>query len=1659
MKQLSVKRKIMLLILILLLGIKVMSCDGGLDIGSMLGCESSEGFRTLDWGEYPPDDKMYNLGMARVTRSGFDYISQNGIPLIEAAMGGSLTVPLDEVDLFICKVCNGGCELPINISSIMVEPVWPDKLHATITLPATTINNPWISLPSGCCILGGGITLDTKGSPLSIGVDIEISTDNDTGYLKMDLIMPTDTELNAIINQLNIGICGGLSGVIDLIKDAFKNLIKNMLRDLIEQQIEALTCVGCADGKACPVHPDGYAISCVEDICRLGESANDACMPMPLGLEAEIDLGSLIADFVPDVESKIWASLVAGGETEIIEQGLNIGIFGGTMVPPDVPESCAGFEQYPPVANGLTQLDFLSPGNINEHMEPAAEYHLGIGLREELLDQAGYTVNNSGLLCMALDQNTPEIGTYVGPGIFGLILPDINIYTGGGNIAWKLGLEPGPPIDFEILDGATAYPETPDLVDLALKVKIRDLSLHFYGLVEGRLVRMFTLMIDADVLAGLDAQGNKIEIQFDSNSISVENYRITYSIDGTPPDVGAQKFADLIGGIVDNLLGDLLGGFDPIEIPCFDINSDDVEDLCIDIQTIAPEDKKNGIDEYEGLYVYAALATAGSKKSGFRAETHADLVDSFMPTRDQYVIDHLKPSLILELSGRDADGGDRYLEYSYSTDNGKKWTPFRTDREIIIDSNILLLEGEHNILVRSRDMRDKSSIDLTPEAFVFTTDFTEPTLRMMRVKDGIRFVGKDNLSVASDLLYRVKVNDESWTDWSENNMLDLKTVRDFPAEVTVQVQDESGLITEKTKVYKGVKAETFSVREPRAIETSGHASINDSIFNSELVEGGCSSSNSNNGWLLLLLMLPLAFIRRMKTARAMMLPFALLLTFVLFACSGSSGIPCVTTADCPDDLICQNGFCEENPDGDDTDGDFDMPAGDKDEDKVDGDMDVEDKEDVETDGDTLPDTFPCDENGECPTCWRCKASSKMCVLQYCDPECEDPRVPVCEDTDTCSYCDTEKSVFECKMDYCDVNDPHSCDCRECTGGAMPVCKVGGVCACDEPCQCGEGQTCCTNDNPFGDCLDCPGWCEGVECEPGFAPGGCAEDNVTVCSWWEGENPLWSLCSNYDDTTCEFSGVGMPDHAPSCTCAEKPPLPIARYGSYSDMAVFEYGNKDELWISAYNRTYGDLMVGRVEARSIGIEDVYWDFIDGVPDVPPNAGPSGPRGGVAEAGDDMGQYTSIALTSEGWPMIAYQDVENGDLVLMYTKGEAAVIDDPVDGDADEDIELSEDSEDIEGEATEEDVATKFRVDGDEEDAETGDDPAYDEYGKYRWYKVVVDQTGDTGYYTDIWLDDNNRPVIVYMMKSNDEGNASALKMAIASTNEPVAAEDFSIVTIESAAIGTPYCATGDCPEVIDTPFGVGINPSITYNAGNGALGVVYYHNTTYQLTSVTDADGNVIQANDNVKYGDLKVASLDEVPQAGVTTSGSFEILTLAGNSGSLVNGDVGEFHSMFMYPTNGWLAVAFYNKTLNQLQMIFNFGSGQKLFTVDDGWRKDANDNSYQVKVGADCAIGADSVGNVYIVYQDMTNNKLMKFSGSFATGSAPGDPADPVEIYGMSSALDGNGNVLEHGLAYGYYPSMIMMGGEVPIISSYAFDMNVKGKSMELLLKNLLTGK
>ena len=227
----------------------------------------------------------------------------------------------------------------------------------------------------------------------------------------------------------------------------------------------------------------------------------------------------------------------------------------------------------------------------------------------------------------------------------------------------------------------------------------------------------------------------------------------------------------------------------------------------------------------------------------------------------------------------------------------------------------------------------------------------------------------------------------------------------------------------------------------------------------------------------------------------------------------------------------------------------------------------------------------------------------QCVPRSCQTEAE------CEAGQRC-----EQSVCvepECR---------EAADCASrCGEGELASCEQS-ACVCEASCPegCGEGEFCCQTANA---CQPLPDPCDGQVCEPGFKPSVQAAGQV-------------------DAASCSLTGA-------ACECVEADPLPLGRYGSHGDVVV----GADETFVSAYNATYGDVMVGQISSAQAFMT---WQFVDGVPlDGAVTGSPNGPRGGVAAGGPRVGEYTALTIDDLGTLHLFYRDARAK--ALKYARGD--------------------------------------------------------------------------------------------------------------------------------------------------------------------------------------------------------------------------------------------------------------------------------------------------------------------------------------------------------------------------------------------------------------------
>ncbi|MCG3173937.1 MAG: hypothetical protein GMKNLPBB_02149 [Myxococcota bacterium] len=293
------------------------------------------------------------------------------------------------------------------------------------------------------------------------------------------------------------------------------------------------------------------------------------------------------------------------------------------------------------------------------------------------------------------------------------------------------------------------------------------------------------------------------------------------------------------------------------------------------------------------------------------------------------------------------------------------------------------------------------------------------------------------------------------------------------------------------------------------------------------------------------------------------------------------------------------------------------------------------------------------------------------------------------------------------------------DCTDGTACFAGYCLRGLPCAADKGC---EGKGACLVDQSR--CIDTRDACKDA----------CPAGQVKVI-----KDPAKTLTAECPKLECE--------------CLALPPLPTGDIGLWSDSAVLPDGS---VIASSYNQLYGDLLVVKFAGPGLAkAADAV--FVDGFPANGVLAGdPKGPRKGVSEAGDNVGEYSSIAVDKNGGVHIAYYDRTNGD--LKYARG-------------------------------------------------SGD----------TWSVHAVDSEGDTGVMPDITIGPDGFPRIAYFMAKSADGKATAVKFATASKADPSGSADWQIQPIEEGPwteIKKPngyYDGVGLYPSLVFHPSG---NPVVCY-----------------------------------------------------------------------------------------------------------------------------------------------------------------------------------------------------------------------------------------------------
>lgn len=438
------------------------------------------------------------------------------------------------------------------------------------------------------------------------------------------------------------------------------------------------------------------------------------------------------------------------------------------------------------------------------------------------------------------------------------------------------------------------------------------------------------------------------------------------------------------------------------------------------------------------------------------------------------------------------------------------------------------------------------------------------------------------------------------------------------------------------------------------------------------------------------------------------------------------------------------------------------------------------------------------------------------------------------------------------------------------------------------------------------------------CQEFACPASCAPGFIAT---FKDPRNLWDTCN-------------LPEVA--CECAELPSLHSGDLGRHSALAVDAL--KNEILVSEYDGEFGDLVLARFDATGKLLSRQY---LDGVPATGQVAyGPSGPRGGIVDPGEDVGRYTDI-IAHDNYAFISYYDVTHGDLKLGARNLDGSWSTFTVDG-AGAEVGLYS-SLDID---SDDHVGITYFQRGGSSTFDVTQCPLPAPKGKREYVTALKFARANSvnpraGDFTITTLACQDRPAppcqgCAGVCATPPGGNPSCLTVA---TGCPAC--DSSEVCVE--ANGQPTCAPRYVePNVAEIVDGVGLFPSATFKGREGF--VVYMRRV--------DGDGDL--------YG-VKVSS-----------SG-------ARNPPILLDatGDTGYFPDVKVHPTSGQLAISYQDFSSHSLKFFLtaNFASGLKPEVIDPGSGPPGSGQA--AWVGTDSSLAFGPTGALYAAYQDATRGDLM----------------------------------------------------------------------------------
>lgn len=937
-----------------------------------------------------------------VTNSLFEFISDSILDIVKVAAGDLLGVLPDgrlrycleptSVDaagtLNICnrnRNCNvqgvvggpnNGCSVYVRPQNIQIVPQGGNRVR--LSMRAGDIN---ADLPINHWICFGNSSLKVTGR-VDIGLNFEFrhnAVDNNT-----ELYLAGGDSMT-VNHSLSYGGCWSMSGLANL----FGGMVVNQLKGAIG----ALTCRGCSSIADC----GGGATSCTNGTCRDGKGM---CQGIQLGVDARVDAGSLLQSFDPGAEGALGVKAFLGSYVMTNDGGLQLGArLGGKADPASL---CVPFVPSPIDMNledcrkggRCRALEDLNADGVVKNIATGQDeaFDIGVGVAMGGLNQILWSAYNSGVLCLSVGGETAGL-EMLSTNLVSAFIGTLSSLTYGVDQAIMLQVRPQKP-------PAVAFKEDVGQ-GASLLVKIPELEIDFYTVVDNRYARIFTLGADIELPLGVKGSGSEISVAIGdlANVIDPDSVRVTNveMVSRAQVESLVKNLPSLIGALT-GVLGDDL-------IPPIDM-ADMLSDIGLSLEFVGPGlTVINEGGSPAALGVFLKLGVDPDALGGALSGMEPRIANLDIEVRDpnelradlaarrradvSFSYTDLMPRVVATMDVAGADLAASDVEFAYSINNGP-WSFWQRGPILTIDNPILAMESKFDVRITARAAGNVSSGSDKVATFSFVNDYSAPSIEISADGSRVNVVAVDKVYNHDELIMQYRLNGGAWsTPGAIENLDILPQLLEGQVVVDVLVADPSG--------------NSRTVR--RTFGAAEKASTSAAASNSAGAEGGCSTTQGNGGLLAILALLGLVVARRRESSSAvaaspgyisLAILTILMLSMMSVGCGNKKKSGAVCDPVCDSASQCEAGVC--------------VPMA------CDSDEDCALK-------DRCIDGF-CKANMACDTSDDCE-HGHICKDGTCTPS-------ECSDHPDCSAL----SCPDGKLPYCDYDDYQSVEAGEC------VCESG-----------------------------------------------------------------------------------------------------------------------------------------------------------------------------------------------------------------------------------------------------------------------------------------------------------------------------------------------------------------------------------------------------------------------------------------------------------------------------------------------------------------------------------------------------------------------------------------------------------------------------------------